>query len=67
MQSSSCCKVCDCAVALASVGDKAMVELLLAHRADVNATDDKGKTPLRVALAGHRDVLELLRQNGGHD
>jgi ankyrin repeat protein len=50
----------------ASVGDRDAAELLLANHADVNATDDRGETPLRVGLVGHGDVMELLRQYGGH-
>lgn len=44
-----------------------MAELLLADHADVNAADDKGETPLRVGLASDKDLLELLRQHGGHN
>jgi ankyrin repeat protein len=49
------------------MGQKAAVELLLADHADVNATDDNGKTPLRIALVSHRNLTELLRQHGGHN
>jgi TonB family protein len=45
----------------ASAGHKDVVELLLAHRADVNAIDNNGVTPLHYAAsAGHKDVAELL-------
>jgi ankyrin repeat protein len=51
----------------ASVGAEAVAELLLAHHADVNATDDTGETPLRVGSVSHEDLMELLRQHGGHN
>jgi len=45
-----------------------MAELLLANKADVNAKDNKGYTPLYYAAdKGHQDVVELLRQHGGHE
>ena len=41
-----------------------MVELLLANKADINAKDKGGTTPLRVAaFAGHKDVVALLLAN----
>ena len=41
-----------------------MVELLLANKADVNATDNGGMTPLHLArYNGHKDVVELLLAN----
>jgi len=47
---------------------KDVVELLLANKADVNAKDNSGKTPLHIAVSkGHKDVVELLRQHGGHE
>ena len=43
-----------------------MVGWLLAHRADVNALDYEGKTPLARALArGFSAIADLLRRNGG--
>ena len=34
----------------------------------VNAKDKDGVTPLHVAVQdGHKDVVELLRQHGGHE
>jgi len=52
----------------ASEGHKDVVELLLAHGADVNANGDGGWTPLQwAAYAGYKDVVELLRQYGGHE
>jgi ankyrin repeat protein len=44
-----------------------MVELLLANKADVNAKNNKGETPLRVvANKGKQGVADLLLQHGGH-
>lgn len=62
-------------------GSKDMAELLLANKAHVNAEDNTGKTPLRLAVGdkdgqslvekdwfkGHKDVVDLLRQHGGHE
>jgi len=42
-----------------------MVELLLANKAEVNATNKWGRTPLRNAR-GHEELAALLRQHGGH-
>jgi len=40
----------------------------MADKADVNAKDNEGMTPLRwAATNGHADVAELLRQHGGHE
>ena len=45
-----------------------MVELLLANKAEVNAKDIGGLTPLYwAAEKGHKDVVELLRQHRGHE
>jgi ankyrin repeat protein len=45
-----------------------VVELLLANKAEGNAKDKDGKTPLHEAVVkGHKDVAELLRQHGGHE
>jgi ankyrin repeat protein len=49
-------------------GRKDVVELLLANKAEINAKDKGGNTPLRAAASnGHKDVAELLRQHGGHE
>ncbi|MFP3015796.1 MAG: ankyrin repeat domain-containing protein [Wolbachia sp.] len=45
----------------AKKGNKGVVELLLEHKADVNAKDKKGRAPLHlVALGDYRDLFELL-------
>jgi ankyrin repeat protein len=45
-----------------------VAELLLANKADVNATNNNGETPLHLAaLKGNKEVAELLRQHGGHE
>ena len=42
-----------------------IVELLLAHRADPNATNSHGKTPLhRAAFNGHKEVARVLLRHG---
>ena len=49
----------------ASEGRKAVAELLLANKAEVNAKDNFGMTPLHwAALLGHKAVVELLLANG---
>jgi ankyrin repeat protein len=45
-------------------GHKAVAEVLLANKAEVNAKDNKGQTPLHwAASAGSKDVAELLLAN----
>jgi ankyrin repeat protein len=41
------------------------VEVLLAHGAEVNAQTSGGDTPLHIATG--EDMVELLRQHGGHE
>ncbi len=42
-----------------------MVELLLAHGADVNARDAKGRTPRSIALQdGQEEVVKILQKYG---
>jgi hypothetical protein len=49
-------------------GHKDVVELLLAHGAEVNAKRSNGSTPLHWAeYKGYKDVAELLRQHGGQE
>ena len=47
--------------------NKDIVKLLLANKAEVNARDMYGRTPLQIALdyGGSNDVVQLLRQYGG--
>jgi ankyrin repeat protein len=56
-------------MAAAGEGRKEVAAVLLASKADVNAKDNKhGWTPMGFAVARfHQDVVELLRQNGGHE
>jgi ankyrin repeat protein len=43
-----------------------VVQLLLANKAEVNAKDNWGRTPLQLAMFwGHKTVAELLRRHGG--
>ena len=52
---------------LASLPVAIGVALLLANRADPNAPDADGQTPLQAAATnGFKDAAELLRQHGGH-
>lgn len=49
----------------AALGNKAMVEHLLAAGADVNALETTGRTPLELAVNyGHKDVAEVLLARG---
>jgi ankyrin repeat protein len=50
-------------------GLKDVVALLLDKGADVNAKDGKGKTPLRLAeeRGVYKELMEVIRQHGGHD
>ena len=51
--------------AAAARGDVAMVRLLLEHKADINATDKSGFTPLlNAAENGHMAIAEILVQQG---
>ncbi len=50
------------------VEDKAIVEMLLAKGADINAKTDKGDTPLSMAMLYNRTgIVELLRQHGAKE
>ena len=41
---------------------------LLANKAEVNAENKKGETPLHLAIGtGEKNMVELLRQHGGHE
>jgi ankyrin repeat protein len=49
-------------------GHLALVELLIANGAEVNARTKRGKTPLKAAIMkGHRIVAELLFKHGGRE
>ncbi len=48
--------------------DYAMLELLIELGADVDATDDKGRTPLAVAmLRGDREAVRILKAGGAEE
>jgi hypothetical protein len=49
-------------------GRSDVVELLLNNKADVNAKNKAGQTPLHLAaLNEDKPMLDVLRQHGGHD
>jgi ankyrin repeat protein len=67
---------------MAMNGQKDVAELLLANKAEVNARNNKGETPLHMVLAlatdsrykpetelgkRNKDMAEWLRQHGGHE
>jgi ankyrin repeat protein len=59
----------------ASAGSVEIIGVLLAGKADINARDEFGRTPLRVALeraslSEHRErheIVQLLRTHGATD
>jgi len=51
-------------VSCGSLGHKNTTALLIAAGADVNAKDDKGRTPLDRAV-GYTETADLLRKHGG--
>jgi ankyrin repeat protein len=49
-------------------GNAAVVKLLIAHKAPINAVAEKYSTPLHVAvMMGQPAIATLLRQQGGHE
>lgn len=51
-----------------SNGQEAVVEVLVANKADVNSKDWQGATPLKLAARnGYTDIVDLLRQYGAKD
>ena len=49
-------------------GNEGAVKFLLVNKADVNAEDNTGITPLVYAKGfNYKDVIDLLRQHGGHE
>jgi hypothetical protein len=43
-----------------------MIELLIAHGADINARDNAGRNPIDQMLQnGRRDLAQVLRRHGG--
>lgn len=45
-----------------------VAELLMTNKADVNARNNKGETPLHLAISvGEQNMMNLLRQHGGHE
>lgn len=56
-------------LSLAALEDrKEMINLLLSHKAAVNAKTSNGWTPLHWAVSkGNKGVADLLRQHGGHE
>ena len=52
----------------AAYPDLEKVKLMVAHKADVNAKDKDGATPLRWAIDhGKKDIADLLRQHGAKE
>ena len=50
----------------AVIGHKAIAKLLIAAGADVNAKNDKGNTPLDLAILDKQpEAADLLRKHGG--
>lgn len=46
-------------------GHKDVAKLLMANKADINAKDKYGTSPLRMALSyGYTNVAKLLREDG---
>ncbi|MBW3623980.1 MAG: ankyrin repeat domain-containing protein [Armatimonadetes bacterium] len=59
--------ICAASASALMANRRAMVKLLLAHGADVNATDIHGETPLfRAVSQGHDEMVELLLERGAN-
>lgn len=55
----------DCNTALICANDKTIIQLLLQHKADINATNKEGDTALhKAAWKGNQAAVQILLENG---